>query len=246
MRKGELGKAIRKLNRIEKHFLDFIDDQFPYHMHSYCYNKMTLSAYYKFIKFEDNIFSHKYYVKAAKCLVRCYLELYDNPEKYKPTQQDEEEEPAPPPQQDRSNPAPKRGRGRGRGGNRNKGIKSQPPPEEKITIKEKNKEDEEVRKILSVKNPIKSAMVHLDRLLLYNNDFETNSLAFEVFLRRKKYLLALKSLVRMSQINATSTQCVEAYNRFNTDVFNENQKHHDLVQEVIKLELEDLKLILKI
>jgi len=234
IRKGELGKAIRKLKRIEKHFLDFIEDQFPYHIHSYCFNKMTLSAYYKFIKFEDNILGHKYYVKAAKSLVRCYLELFDNPDKYQlPPEEDI------PPKEEKVNPTPKRGgrtRGRGRGNKTNTQPQHVEPKKEE---KEKNMEEEESRKLLSQKHPIKLAMVQLERLLTYSNDFETNSLAFEVYMRRKKYLLALKSLVKMSKLNPDNPTVTESLNKFKTEVSNEKQK--ELIENVIKIGLEELE-----
>jgi len=235
IRKGEIGKAIHKLTRIEKHFLDFIEDQYAYHVHSYSFSKMTLSAYYKFIKFEDNIFGQKYYVKAAKDLIRCYLELHDNPGKYTPQPKKENTK------QEKSNTSTSTRRG-GRGA-RGRGVtKTKAPPEEKKEEIEETQDEQETRKLLLTKNPILVALVHLERLLEFSKiDFDISSLAFEVYLRRGKYLLALKYLVKLFHIDPSNPYVAEAYNRFDTDVFGEGKNHHDLVLEVIELEMDELK-----
>lgn len=43
--------------------MDFIDDQFDFHQ--YCMRKMTLRAYVRMLKYEDEIRGHKFYFKAA-------------------------------------------------------------------------------------------------------------------------------------------------------------------------------------
>jgi len=42
-RQGRLGLALKKFTAIEKHFQEFIEDQFDFH--TYCIRKMTLRAY---------------------------------------------------------------------------------------------------------------------------------------------------------------------------------------------------------
>jgi len=81
-------------------------------------------------------------------------------------------------------------------------------------------------------------MVHLERLITYANDLETNTLAFEVYMRRKKYLLALKCLVRLSTLDP-SYPIDEFISRLTTEVSKESLP--SLVNEVISLELEGLR-----
>jgi len=45
---------------------------------------MTLRQYLAFLKMEDNLSSHAYYVKAASSIVQCYLDMHDNPALAKP------------------------------------------------------------------------------------------------------------------------------------------------------------------
>jgi len=214
LRKGEVEKALHKLNLIDKHFAEFIEDQFPFHIHSYCYNKMTLIAYYKFIKFEDSIYKQKFYIKAAKSLIRCYLEIYDYPDKYvvKDTSLGVK-------QPNTTSTTAKKGRGRGRPvGNK---AKNTPQPEKEEEKKKKTVEDEDIEKLKSVnKKPLDHAMVYLERLLQFSNDFESNELAFEVFMRRKKFLLVVKSLYKLLKINPKNSNIKQLFERLIKEVSN--------------------------
>eukprot|EP01129_Flabellula_baltica_P008382 TRINITY_DN3320_c0_g1_i1.p1 TRINITY_DN3320_c0_g1~~TRINITY_DN3320_c0_g1_i1.p1 ORF type:complete len:639 (-),score=160.12 TRINITY_DN3320_c0_g1_i1:2-1918(-) len=83
IRQGDMAQALLMLNRIASHFITFWDAQIQYHNHHWSYRQMTLSAYYKFIQFEDELYGHKFYLKAADKLVEVYLNLHDNPELFK-------------------------------------------------------------------------------------------------------------------------------------------------------------------
>lgn len=87
-RTGNLGMALKRFLNIDKvtlgedslirqHFNDFIEDQFDFH--TYCLRKMTLRAYIKMIRHVDNIFEHKFYLTAAKWIIKMYLHLHDHP-----------------------------------------------------------------------------------------------------------------------------------------------------------------------
>jgi len=47
-RQGCLGPALKKFTAIEKHFQEFIEDQFDFH--TYCIRKMTLRAYVEILR----------------------------------------------------------------------------------------------------------------------------------------------------------------------------------------------------
>lgn len=77
----------RTLTTVEviKHYEDFHEDQFDFHM--YCIRKVTLRAYCKLLKFEDELWGLPHYGRAAEEVIKLHLHLIDNPAK---SQEDEE------------------------------------------------------------------------------------------------------------------------------------------------------------
>jgi len=75
--KEGLGKALKKFAAVEKHFADFVEDQFDFH--NYCIRKMTLRAYVDVLRLEDGLLAHEDYLEAARGTVECYLALLARP-----------------------------------------------------------------------------------------------------------------------------------------------------------------------
>jgi len=65
---------------VDRHFINFYEDQYDFH--SYCLRKMTLCAYVKILRFEDEIKGHRYYLCAAKLAATVYLEMIEQPDKF--------------------------------------------------------------------------------------------------------------------------------------------------------------------
>ncbi|CAG8471960.1 12678_t:CDS:10, partial [Acaulospora colombiana] len=78
VKQNKLGKALKRLHQIEKHFADITDDQFDFH--TYCLRKVTLRAYLSMLRLEDQLRSHPYYLRAAQEAIKIYVKLHDNPE----------------------------------------------------------------------------------------------------------------------------------------------------------------------
>eukprot|EP00953_Heterococcus_sp_UTEX-ZZ885_P034430 17832-Heterococcus_DN1.PRE.3 len=78
MRQNKLAPCLKKAVNVEKHFIDFVEDQLDFH--TYCMRKMTLRAYVSMIRLEDNIHEHAFYRTAAKLAVQAYVAIHDNPE----------------------------------------------------------------------------------------------------------------------------------------------------------------------
>lgn len=74
-RQKQFGMALKQFNAIDKHFQDFEDDQFDFH--TYCVRKMTLRAYVQVLSFCDSIYKHPMYVQAALGIITTYLALYE-------------------------------------------------------------------------------------------------------------------------------------------------------------------------
>jgi len=62
-----------------QHFVDFFDDQFDFHQ--YAMRKLTLRAYVKMLKYEDEIRGHRFFFKAACGAVETYLSLLTKKDK---------------------------------------------------------------------------------------------------------------------------------------------------------------------
>ena len=60
---------------VSQHFEDMYDDQHDFLQ--YCMRKMTMRACVDMIRNHDTLYTHKYFVRAAKRAVQCYLELHD-------------------------------------------------------------------------------------------------------------------------------------------------------------------------
>nr|CCA19584.1 Nterminal acetyltransferase A complex subunit nat1like protein putative [Albugo laibachii Nc14] len=75
VRQKHFGMALKQFYAIDKHFQDFEDDQFDFH--TYCVRKMTLRAYVQVLSFCDSIYKHPIYVKAAVGIITTYLALYE-------------------------------------------------------------------------------------------------------------------------------------------------------------------------
>lgn len=76
-RQGQNGKALKRFHQIAKYFEDFTDDQFDFH--TYCLRKMTLRSYVDLLRFEDELRGRKEFVNAAVDAIKIYLQLADNP-----------------------------------------------------------------------------------------------------------------------------------------------------------------------
>ncbi|KAF0695761.1 Aste57867_13451 [Aphanomyces stellatus] len=74
-RQANDGPALKKFAAVEKHFNDFIDDQFDFH--SYCMRKMTLRAYVQMLRMCDSLLGHAVMVEAAHGAIGVHLRRHD-------------------------------------------------------------------------------------------------------------------------------------------------------------------------
>merc|ERR1719440_423333 len=77
MRQSKYGLALKKFHETFQHFHDIQEDQFDFH--SYCFRKTTLRTYVRFLRMQDELYSHKFYRRAAKAAMQIYQHLWDNP-----------------------------------------------------------------------------------------------------------------------------------------------------------------------
>ena len=74
-RMGDYGRALKQFTSVETHFRDIREDQFDFH--TYCLRKMTLRSYIQMIRMEDRIHGHRFFVRAAQGMARCYQALHE-------------------------------------------------------------------------------------------------------------------------------------------------------------------------
>lgn len=67
-------ESLRWFGHIDRHFEDFIDDQFDFH--SYCLRKMTLNTYNELLKYEDHGLkkNNSIYIKTGHCAMVSWIE----------------------------------------------------------------------------------------------------------------------------------------------------------------------------
>lgn len=70
-RKEQFGPALKKFYAIEKHFSDFIEDQFDFH--AFSMRKTTLRAYLDMIETSDTILAHKFFQRAGQNVLEIML-----------------------------------------------------------------------------------------------------------------------------------------------------------------------------
>ncbi|KAF9128228.1 N-alpha-acetyltransferase 16, NatA auxiliary subunit [Mortierella sp. 14UC] len=215
LRQGQIGRALKRFHQIDKHFNDYTEDQFDFH--TYCLRKMTLRAYVSMVRLEDQLRSHAYYVRAAQNAVQCYVRLFDKPDGSEPEEMEGMTE------------AEKK---KFRSKQRKAELKAQQEAEDKKkkaaataaeTVKKaggnaaavKVDEDPEGTKYTKCEDPLGEALKFLQPLQQLASDrIETHLMAFEIYVRKNKLLLALKALLKSIKIDANHATLHEQLVRF--------------------------------
>ncbi|XP_048031865.1 N-alpha-acetyltransferase 15, NatA auxiliary subunit a [Megalobrama amblycephala] len=242
---NKYGDALKKCHEIERHFVEITDDQFDFH--TYCMRKMTLRSYVDLLKLEDVLRMHPFYFKAARTAIEIYLSLHDNP-----LSDDNKES-----QADNANLTDKELK-KLRNKQRRAQKKAQLEEEKKNAEKEKQlknqkkkkEEDEEEiggpkeelipEKLAKVENPLEEAVKFLTPLKnLVKNKIETHLLAFEIYLRKEKYLLMLQSVKRAYSLDPDNPWLHQCFVRFFKGV-SDSKDIPGAVQTVLKQEITKL------
>ncbi|KAG2219992.1 hypothetical protein INT45_001891 [Circinella minor] len=195
LRQKEYGKALKRFHIIEKIYDDIYDDQFDFH--TYCTRKMTLRAYVSLLRYEDHVRDHHFYLRAAKGAVEAYLALAD-----KSSNGDGLDESG------MTEAEKKKARSKARKAE----LKAQKTNEKKEEVpvakkqpdgtKQPVDQDPNGEKYLHTKTPLEDAMQFIKQLqLVAPHSIDTHNLGFEVYLRQSQWVLALRSLLKVTEIN---------------------------------------------
>ncbi|KAI8996075.1 NMDA receptor-regulated protein 1-domain-containing protein, partial [Gaertneriomyces semiglobifer] len=231
MRQGNFGKALKEFALIEKHFTDIYDDQFDFH--SYSLRKMTLRAYIDLLRVEDRLRDHPFYVEAAINAVKIYIQLAD-----KPKTQEGKEDLASLSEADRKK-AERKARKAALKNATTAADKSQPP--DQAGNKKKGDDDPDGTKLLNVDDYLAEAMKWLQPLLeLSPRKIESHVLGVAVNVRRKKFLLALRSLKAAYEIYPNHPELFREAIRFHQAVADPTLKLDPRVKLLIDEEVQAL------
>ncbi|KAG8970736.1 hypothetical protein FRC03_004118 [Tulasnella sp. 419] len=180
---GRLSMALKRFRGVAKTFNDFEDDQFDFH--SYCLRRHTLNAHEGLLKFEDRLRSHPAYIASALNAARIYIRVHDDPSVIASS--------APPKDTEEEKKAKKKAK---------KAAAKAPPPPPQNQAKDDDApppppkdEDPDGMKLLSTGDPLLEAsklLRPLEPLQIPRVDIWMA--IFDVALRRKKYLQALKAI----------------------------------------------------
>ncbi|GMH43697.1 hypothetical protein BSKO_11619 [Bryopsis sp. KO-2023] len=210
LRNKDYGKALKKFLGVSKHFEDFVEDQFDFH--GYCVRKMTLRSYMDLLKMEDELYGEISYSKAAWGAIRCYLDLADNPSLGKPApgeQVDSTEGMTPAElkahnlkQKKKEREAKRKADEKARKEKAAKGKKGPNSPG-------KVDPDPDGEKLAAVEDPQAEATKLVTMLRQHaGGRIQTQELAFEVYLRKKRMLLALSAVKRGLQLEGRESSKV--------------------------------------
>ncbi|KAJ5596707.1 N-terminal acetyltransferase A complex subunit n.t1.c1 [Penicillium hetheringtonii] len=199
LRQKKLGLALKRFHSVFNIFETWQEDQFDFH--SFSLRKGMVRAYVDMIRWEDRLREHPFYVRIALGAIKAYLLLNDQPDLA-------------------HGPMPSVPNGiEGSEDERKKALKKAKKEQQRLEKIEADKRearkaaasnaksqsvDGEVKKedsdplgnaLVQTKDPLQDAMKFLTPLLdLSAQNVEAQCLGYEIYIRRKKYLPALKCL----------------------------------------------------
>lgn len=208
LRQRKLGLALKRFHQILNIFDIWQDDQFDFH--NFSLRKGMIRAYIDMLRWEDHLRDHPFFSRMAVSACQVYILLFDNPDLVHG------------PILDGIN-----GMGKSGGVNaadRKKALKkakreqekmekaeadkkaalkaSKPTPKSEVEDTKKEDPDPFGKQLVETKDGLKDAMKFLGPLLEFCPDVvDAQVVGFEVFIRRKKYLLATKCLLKLRALD---------------------------------------------
>lgn len=199
-RGGRKNRALKYFTAVRKHYDDMEEDQFDFHQ--YCLRKNTLRHYVQMLRVEDTLYSRRAYREAARGGVEVYLDLFDNP---LPDPAEEEEKMlAAMSKEERQAYRKKLKKAEEKKAKDDAEKKAREEKEAREAEKDGKKKNQATKRkedpdpdgdeLLKTETPLVEAERLIEPLLRHAADFEdTHLLAFEVFRRKGKLLLALRA-----------------------------------------------------
>ncbi|KAL8808631.1 MAG: hypothetical protein Q9200_004175 [Gallowayella weberi] len=204
LRQGKLGLALKRFMCVYDIFEIWQEDQFDFH--TFSMKKGQIRAYIDMVKWQDHLREHPFFSRAAISAVKVYIRLFDDPhlrdqslhgmngnlERMSPSELKKAQKKARKAQEkqeqaDAGKADAKKTAGVGADGEA-----------------KKDDNDPKGAKLVGTAEPLADAMKFLTPLLEFSpQNLAAQQVGFEVFLRRKKYLLALRCLLAAQSIKSS-------------------------------------------
>ncbi|XP_033217109.1 N-alpha-acetyltransferase 15, NatA auxiliary subunit isoform X1 [Belonocnema kinseyi] len=219
-RLGKYGESLKKCHEVDRHFSEIIEDQFDFH--TYCMRKMTLRSYVGLLRLEDVLRSHPFYFKAAKCAMEVYLRLHDYPLPDPAQTQEMDTENLPPSEL-------KKFRNKQRKQRRKAELERQQAAQAQEKREQHNKSRQQAdpdleqptldelipEKLERSEDPLEQAIKFLQPLQeLASDRIETHLMAFEIYIRKGRTLLMLRSINRAYRLDPNNPELHTCLVRF--------------------------------
>ncbi|KAK4176653.1 putative NMDA receptor-regulated protein 1 [Triangularia setosa] len=235
-RRGNVALALKRYHTVFNIFDIWQEDQFDFH--SFSLRKGQIRAYMDMIRWEDKLREHPFYFRAALDAVNLYLSMYDKPEGLNGANGNNangddaaEKKKAAKKAKKEAQKAEKEAAERAAKQNPNKAQKDK---EEEVKKKD---DDPNGVKLAETKDPLGDAMKFLEPLLQFSpKNIEGQIAGFEVYIRRKKYLLAAKCLKAAQVLDKDHPKVQELAATMQKTIGDVLESLPPKVQEVLKAE----------
>ncbi|KAI1171594.1 tetratricopeptide [Nemania sp. FL0916] len=236
VRNGLIGLALKRFHAVYSIFDVWQEDQFDFH--SFSLRKGQIRAYVDMIRWEDKLREHPFYTRAALGAIAAYLGLHDSKlvvngvnGSANGTAEDEAEK----------KKALKKAKKEAQKAEREAAEQAakQDPNKPKAAASDTAKKDDDPigLKLASTDQPLVEATKFLLPILQFSpKNIDGQVAGFEVYIRREKYLLALRCLNAALAIDAASPVAHEQAVRFHREITPKLASLPPKVAEVIKSE----------
>lgn len=186
-RQGNVGMALKRFHQIYTIFEVWQEDQYDFH--TFSLRKGQARAYVEMIRWEDKLREHTFFSRPALAAINVYLKMHDKPA-------DADGEANSQDAVERKKAAKKARKEQQRLEREAAEAAAKQDPNKSGQDAAKKKDDDPLGlKLAATSEPLKEAMKFVTPLLEFSGkNMDAQLAGFDVFLRRKKYLMALRCL----------------------------------------------------
>lgn len=240
IRQGNLGLALKRFASISSIFEIWQEDQFDFH--SFSLRKGQIRAYVDMMRWEDHLREHPFFTRAAISAARIYVMLHDQPDlahaKMTNGVNGEKMDGA---ERKKAQKKAKKDLEKQAKEEAERKDSKKPAAVDQNGDPKKEDKDPKGEKLLQTSEPLLEAMKFITPLLEFSpKNIQAQQVGFEVFLRREKHLLALRTLLASHAISpsdpTTHEQAIRLGQKFRAQTEPPDRK----IQEVIAAEFDPI------
>ncbi|KAF2472225.1 TPR-like protein [Lindgomyces ingoldianus] len=234
LRQNNLGLALKRFTAIADIFEIWHDDQFDFH--SFSLRKGQIRAYIDMVRWEDHLRDHPFFTRAAISAIKIYLMLADSPNLANATPTSKELKEMDPVERKKAQKKAKKEQLEKEKAEAEKKAAAAKKPTPTGADGEPKKEDPDPKglKLIQTKEPLEASLKFLGPLLEFSpKNVEAQNLGFEVYFRKKKWVLALHCLHQAQTLDPENPKLHEQFVRMRL-ALNSSSDLQPKVSEVVK------------